>query len=630
MDENEKNTAADNVRHKKALSPLKERASKTAKVLWTGVGALATLGGVVGLVQVFSANNSGGLPAGPSSQDVLMEMVKSGDIEVADAERLAELLYGENGAADTTGLQDIAKSGTDRQKEALTLLAERHSRDEGLDILEAEAKTGADWRLVAELAYSFEPKRSLAAVKKAIALDPEDFRAVTLMSQVQAGTGDYASARRSAITAELLATTKIERVMAARSSLGILVSGTNVSDIPEGIETLKTALDELAPDIETTPLPVKFDSAQDAEIHPLYVLAAPHEAIANAALYIADADAVKQHSELAIADLKEFALRVPASDSAKLKRRIASNYDNPIFAEYGNKNWPELMRLAGDQLEIYRELAESGDKRTQANLSTYYGRYSSYALYSGETDIVRSASSRSLTLAQLAADRRPDDVKLALDVVQTELSQALVLQAIGDDVNLVGSLDKMMTSLEDTLRGQPDDIEDSPWNRYSGLIARLVAIFNTDEFEFDDNPTEEMLARSENFLDSEIFSRPEAHDPRHARNSLFIMMGDHANQLKKVEAARTAYQRALADAVDIPPTEKEPDVVELSKLVALHRLVAIEEEGIEPKDRPEFNDVLELAQRLDQEGKLITIYQPILSFLIAERDGTMPAFPGQE
>ena len=112
MDENEKNTAADNVRHKKALSPLKERASKTAKVLWTGVGALATLGGVVGLVQVFSANNSGGLPAGPSSQDVLMEMVKSGDIEVADAERLAELLYGENGAADTTGLQDIAKSGT--------------------------------------------------------------------------------------------------------------------------------------------------------------------------------------------------------------------------------------------------------------------------------------------------------------------------------------------------------------------------------------------------------------------------------------------------------------------------------------------------------------------------------------
>jgi len=253
------------------MKPLKEHASKTIKLLWTGLGALATLGGVVGLVQVFSANNAGGLSAGASSQDVLMEMVKSGDIDVADAERLAELLYGEDGRSDSEGLKDIAESGTVRQKKAIAMLAERHTREEGLTLLEAEAKTGADWRLVAELAYGFDAKRALSAVKKAIALDPEDFRAVTLMSQIQVRTGDFSSAQRSAKTAELLATTTAERLMAARSSLSILVSATNVTDIPSGIENLKSAMEPNALDVETTPLPTKFDTIQDAEIHPLYL-----------------------------------------------------------------------------------------------------------------------------------------------------------------------------------------------------------------------------------------------------------------------------------------------------------------------------------------------------------------------
>lgn len=62
MDDIDPKAAAAPTKRLLTMAPLKERASQTAKVIWTGIGALATLGGVVGLVQVFSANNSGGLP----------------------------------------------------------------------------------------------------------------------------------------------------------------------------------------------------------------------------------------------------------------------------------------------------------------------------------------------------------------------------------------------------------------------------------------------------------------------------------------------------------------------------------------------------------------------------------------
>ena len=611
---------------KVSLAPLKERASQTAKVLWTGIGALATLGGVVGLVQVFSTSNASQLPAGASSQDVLMEMVKSGDIDVADAERLAEILYGENGQADSEGLQDIAESGTDRQKQAIAMMAERHTREEGLNILEAEAKTGADWRLVAELAYGFDPKRALSAVKKAIALDPSDFRAVTLMSQIQAQTGDFASAQRSAKTAELLATTTAEKVMAARSSLSILVTASNVTDMPSGIESLKSALEANALEVKTTPLPARFKNHQDVEIHPIYLQAVSEQALASASLYVADNASAKQYAERSLEGLREIVTLVPSEDRPKIKRRIAATYDTPIYVEYIEKDWDEVMRLSRKQLDIYREVAESGDKRGQADLATKYAQYAGYAVLSGDKEVVRSASQRSLELTRLAADRRPDDARLALNVVQVELNNAILLASIGDEVDLSGSFDKTMTRLEESLRGQPDESKNSPWTRYSGLITSAVSYFGRDDLDFRENPSEDIMARAENFLNQEIASRPDAHDPRHARNSLYLTMGDYLSNSKDIEGAKRAYRRAFDDSADITPTETEPDVVALSEFVALQRLVALEEDGIEVEDKPELKEAIELGQRLDREGKLTTPYQPILSYLIAIRDGTLPDY----
>lgn len=609
-----------------AMTPLKERASQTAKVLWTGVGALATLGGVVGLLQVFSASNGGGLAAGASSQDVLMEMVKSGDIDVADAERLAELLYGEDGQAGTEGLKDIVESGSARQKKAIAMLAERHTREEGLTLLEAEAQTGADWRLVAELAYGFDAKRALSAVKKAIALNPEDFRAVTLMSQIQVRTGDFSSAQRSAKTAELLASTTAERVMAARSSLGILVSATNVTDIPAGIENLKSAMEPNALDVETTPLPTKFDTIQDAEIHPLYLQAVSNSTLGTSSLYVADYKSVKTHSQRAIEDFNTLIPRVPSEDRVKIKNRIAAIYDNRIYVEFSGKNWPEMMRLAREQLDLYREVAETGDKRAQTALPGKYAQYAGYAVYSGDKDIVRSASQRSLDLTRLAADRRPDDARLALNVGQVELNHAILLSSVGEDVDISASLDKMMTGLEEALKGQPDESKNSPWTRYSGLMTNVVGYYGRDDVVLEEDPSEALMARAEIFLDSEIASRPEAHDPRHARNSLYLTRGDYLNNSKDVEGARKAYRRAFDDSADITPTETEPDVVALSEFVALQRLVALEEDGIETKDKPELKEAIALGQRLDREGKLTTPYQPVLSYLIATRDDKIPDY----
>jgi len=200
------------------------------------------------------------------------------------------------------------------------------------------------------------------------------------------------------------------------------------------------------------------------------------------------------------------------------------------------------------------------------------------------------------------------------------------MSSIGEDVDISASLDKMMTGLEEALRGQPDESKNSPWTRYSSLMTNVVGYYGRDDVVFDEDPSEAIMARAESFLDSEIASRPEAHDPRHARNSLYLTMGDYLKNAEDVEGAKKAYRRAFDDSAEITPTETEPDVVALSEFVALQRLVALEEDGIETKDKPELREAIELGQRLNREGKLTTPYQPVLSYLIALRDDTLPDY----
>ncbi len=605
--------------------PLWDRASRTMKVLWTGLGALATLGGVVGLFQVLSMNALSDKSAEKSGQEKIIEMVQSGDVSLEEAERLARVLYGDESAPDgnvTEAIQTLATSGSARQKEAIQMIGLRHSREEGFDILEAEAKTSDDWLLLAELSYGRDIERSLKAIRKSIALNPDNFRAVALLSQIQARKGDYTAAERSAKTAEMLADTSLQKVMATTSTLGILISAGGVADMPDAIAALEREMAALEAQSDIETLPETFASKREMENHPAWAVATSHQILSSAKAGLRDFEAANEDIERSIALYEQLLKSAPQDDRTGVMRRISGAYDVPIFIAYSEENFEEVAQIGERQLEIARRIAETGDARGIADLPRAYSAYSGLLFWAKEGERSLEAMDRAVTLSRAAADRRPDDADLAMDHVQFELSKALLEQSLGKEGDLVDRLDTVLTDLETALTGTEDEETSKSWGRYRSIVYGIQNFFKEYETESTDKIAEDLTERAIGFLNAEIASRPDAHDPRHTRFYILFLQASETAEKEGYEAGRAAYRNLLIDAEAIPPTEEEPDVVELSRLTILHSIVILKGGNVEPKDRPELEEALSLARSLDAQGKLTTRYQQYLNDLISIQDGT--------
>ena len=223
---------------------LTDNAKKTGRYVWGGLVVLATLGGVLGLFQFVKGINAVQnveISVSAKSQQQLLQMVQNGKLSVADAKELARALAGDALAiraeiddSSTSALQlsssqitELATSDDLDKRRALVLMTDRKTYSDGLDILEASAKTSRDWEQLGQYSSSLEPERAREAARKAISLDPDNLFAMSLLSLMQLNLGDFADAERTAQAYFTLSRNEEDKVLALSTLMNIYASAAN-------------------------------------------------------------------------------------------------------------------------------------------------------------------------------------------------------------------------------------------------------------------------------------------------------------------------------------------------------------------------------------------------------------------
>ncbi len=184
-----------------------------------------------------------------TSEAHVLRLIESGHLTVDEAKSLLEILT-------STGSEQVIETletGTSRQKEALRLVAMPPTLQEGLEILKSEAKTAADWKLIAAIAIGRSSKTGVLAAKKAIALEPEDLDGFYLLTKAQIHAGDFDGARRSHAALKAIAKTPLERLKSSVLEGDLAYQTKSVEQAKIAINSLTESIKILEP-LEVLPI----------------------------------------------------------------------------------------------------------------------------------------------------------------------------------------------------------------------------------------------------------------------------------------------------------------------------------------------------------------------------------------
>lgn len=326
------------------------KVEKAGRLIWTSLVVMATLGGVLGLYQFFTEGSSDyeSVP-----ETMVLRMVESGDLSVDEAAALMEMLSGSNSVQ---AMQTLS-SGTERQKEALQLVAVSPTFERGISILEEEAETAADWRLIAELSLSRDPKRAVIAARKAIALDPEDFDTLGILIKSQMRAGDFADARRSQASLTVIAQTPLERLKASimEGDLAYVTQRPEAANL--AISSLSASLAKLEP-LEKLSLDPAATSPMDE------ALPSASEGMATRGqLYfvIGEFDKIESDMQRAIALLESGLEQFSGRDLKMARRRLSLYHDMRATAKHRLNQINDHHEAHEKSIAQYRAMADSGD-----------------------------------------------------------------------------------------------------------------------------------------------------------------------------------------------------------------------------------------------------------------------------
>ena len=329
---------------------IRVKAAKAGRLVWGGLVLLATLGGVLGFYQFFADSSS---PSTPEPETMVLRMVESGDLSVDEAAALMDMLGGSNSAQ----AMETLSSGTDRQKEALQLVAVSPTFERGITILEAEAKTAADWRLIAELSLSRDAPRAVKAARKAIALAPADFDTLGLLIKSQMQAGNFAEAKRSQASLTAIAQSPLEQLKAAIMEGDLAYFTQRPEDAKSAISTLSAALAALEP-LEDLPL-------DPAAASPLgEALPSAAEAIATRGqLYLVteEYDKIEAEMQRAIALLESGLPHFTGRDLKNARMSLALYNDLRATAKHRLNQIADHHEAHEKSIAQYRAMADAGD-----------------------------------------------------------------------------------------------------------------------------------------------------------------------------------------------------------------------------------------------------------------------------
>ena len=329
---------------------------------WTILGGLATLGGVLGLIQLVSGGMS------PRTEQArMLDMIAEGELTASEAERLAVAFAEPGGDAVLSSgeLRDITVEADSRQREALALMADPDTRIRGIRLWEDEAETAEDWRQLSELVAGADPDTARRAARIALRMGPGDFDNALALAEITMREGSEEQAWKVLSEHAEVARTPVERALAAEAKLHLLsesATGMGRADIDETVAAGERALAGLAPVLAEQPSS-GLVGAGDVFSHPLRVVAGLQASLARQADARADYPAMEVALEGAMDAYGR--LKPVLTDGARTRVRddYAALFYRLYTAETGQGKYMEAAEtLEGLEADLERRLA-SGEAR---------------------------------------------------------------------------------------------------------------------------------------------------------------------------------------------------------------------------------------------------------------------------
>ena len=597
IDETPKTSAPASPRARVDTQKLSLRAQQTWRWLWGSIGVLATIGGVLGLYQFLESSRGTDLPA--ATQQLLLGMVDEGVLSVDQAERLVSLLSGTAEGATpqaTEELVEAVKEGDYETLRAMALMYDEDTRREGLAALEANAETSEDWLRIAELAYIKEPEIAAEAASKSIALDPENFRAVTLLVQIYAIQGDYQKATRSAATAEMMARTPTELLEATLASLNVAMAGRNPEQIEAKSQAMSEALEGYKPIYEKAVVP-KSLTVNEIDTHPFWVWAVSHQVLASANAHLKNYSASHEQLDIAITNFEKILPAVPDDYTATTLKRISGVYGDKARTYHRAEDFDAAVKANARSIKVKEDLAASGNKAAIEFLPVDYVGHGQLltSLERYEEGIEFYKKALDFSEEQLAL--KPEDKNLKDAVPLLRLQWIMAKRSKGQSEAYKDSALEFLQNQQDEIISDPEDFAN--YRSYLSTVNAIARLETTvpdpdSEFAFS------VIRQAISFKSDLVKKFGASPNSKHLETSLWTALGTlHLNQ-KNTGEAQSAFEQALQSTEDLPDIDNVK--AHSMRLYVLHNLSDLKTDA----SLGYAQQGLTLAKKLDAASNLET------------------------
>lgn len=456
---------------------IKDGMLTTGQAIWGLVGMLATLGGVLGLFQFFSS-----LDDRPSANadTLLVAMVAEGVISEEQATNLTNALTGSADGLEPDEESTLKSAVENLDKDAIVAMANMLNKEtytEGLRLLEASAESADDWLELAKLAWGRDIELCLRAAERAVVLNPDSFRAVTLLVQAQAAAGNYKQAVRSAETARIIASTPAERLQAESAITNVYVMGRDVDNVEISLEGLQAEIEAFSSVAQSAGFSQSLTGATIYD-HPVHL-------IANALSGQAYALTVLQNYDQALGAISTSnewyeRLRPHVTDNVLIEVQKAEIRNRKMLAGvYVKQEDKENAYLVfEDVISMWQELTAMGDASARESLAVEWSGYGQAAYKFGDKDKALILYENGRSIISEFADENPESEEWQNAV---EYYNDLILFLVSED-----NPGEYKARLEDKFKKLRQDLIMSPEDLglkkeflnhstlYSGILRRDV------------------------------------------------------------------------------------------------------------------------------------------------------------
>lgn len=602
---------------------LTDGAKKTGRYIWGGLVVLATLGGVLGLFQFvkgFNTVQSAELSISPHSQQQLLQMVQNGKLSVTDAKELARALAGdalslrvETDTSERTGstlslsqITELATSDDPDKRRALVLMTDRKTYGEGLDILEASAKTSEDWEQLGSYSSSSDPERALKAARTAISLDPNNLFAMSLLSLMQLELGDFSGAERTAQAYLTLSREKNDKIFALSTLMRIYSSAANKPQTEATFQTLKKELDNW-----TVPNSVSSDfSEQNIDKSPLWAAMHGYHMVGWQYYMDKEGETALEYINAAINHLEVLIKALP--DNYKLLRRKVNLIETRIGIE-GRLLKDETAEIKSSK-EIYalrRKIFELGAPFSGTKLVSGYNSLISAYMKEGNLDAARASQKKQMDLVMRIRRKDSDSLAVWREWMTAKWGHAQFEKMHGDPLVAVSIADEMLEEIAGFVRLAPED-EDR-----AGLF--LTSLRVAENYSHDVNPETSL----QTYLDKALtlFNELEAdkgNDVEFAKSRISFtnwagMTAIHREQKEDGKAYHLTALNIGLESRKLFPKDQEIELL-VASTYALLGYMKDEHQG-------DYNEkALDIFQPYVDRGELKTEFQQLYSMALGQAD----------